>query len=256
MPISGNRIIRKAAAGLRGRRAAVAGALLLLAVVGPGAAGKEHIRYDFNRMTELEKNWGFRGGCFGVPKTKIFIAPAEDTADGTALVLESPRGSGVFMTRLPKEIWKKYPVMRWRWRVIKPVVVKPGAPEPDDQAVVVYFGDGTLLRQRCVGYRWEVLAPVGAEKILKYGAGTMTVKRICVRNNSTPPGKWVVEERDVAADYRRAFGVDPKSYCILSIGANSQYSQSSTRVEIDYIEFLPGRCDMAKKQTLAERKQL
>ncbi len=255
MPIS-EQTIKKIASKLPAASSVAAGLLLLLLTAGPSATGKERIRYDFGRMNELKENWGFRGGRFGVPKTKISIAPAKDSADGTVLVLESPRGSGVFMTRLPKEIWKKYPVMRWRWRVIKPVRVKPGTPEPDDQAAVVYFGDGTLLRQRCVGYRWEVRAPVGAEEILKYGAGTMTVKRICMRNKSTPPGKWVVEERNVAADYRRAFGVNPKSHCILSVGANSQYSQSHTRVEIDYIEFLPGRCDMAKKQTIAERKQL
>ena len=72
---------------------------------------------------------------------------------GKVLVVEAPKATGVLMSA-PKVDLKKRPILRWRWRVIHPVGLKPGAKEPDDQAVVLYFGDGTLLKQRSIGYRW------------------------------------------------------------------------------------------------------
>ena len=105
--------------------------------------------------------------------------------------------------------------------------------------MVLYFGDGTLLKQRSIGYRWERNTELGKCGILSYVGGMMTVKFFCVRNRETAEGEWVVEERDVIQDYIDAFGKEPNEYFILSFGANSQYSGSQTRAEIDFVEFVP-----------------
>lgn len=67
----------------------------------------------------------------------------------------------------------------------------------------------------------------------------MTVSHRTVRNGTTPAGEWVVEERNVVEDYRKAYGKMPDSYFIISVGANSQYSGSNSRAEVDFIEFIP-----------------
>ena len=139
----------------------------------------------------------------------------------------------------PKELdLHKTPIMKWRWRVIRPVVFK-GNTEPDDQAAGIYIADGTTLRQFSVSYRWENLRSPGAEKIIRYSGGAMTVNAVCLRNRQTPPGVWVEEERDVLADFQKAFKRGIKSYYAIGISGNSQYTKSNTRVEIDYIEFHP-----------------
>ncbi len=196
-------------------------------------------RSDFANPKLLEKSWQFEGAKFLVPKTRFFLAEAPESSLGRVMVIEAKKSTGVLMTAPKKVDLKKRPLLRWRWRVVRPVKVQRGKTEPDDQAAVIYFGDGTLLKQRCVGYRWERNTPVGTSGILRYAAGMMTVKFFCIRNRETPENVWVTEERDVVGDYIEAFGSEPDDYFILSVGANTQYSESDTRVEIDFIEFVP-----------------
>ncbi len=196
---------------------------------------------DFTDSRTLEDEWKFDGGRFLVPRTKFSIDSEPTASKGKVMAVVSNKATGVMLSAPAKVDLTKTPVMRWRWRVLKPVVLKPGESDPDDQAAVVYFGDGTLLKQRCVGYRWEVNTPIGHSGLRKYAAGMMTVSHKTVRNHSTPAGQWVVEERNVVEDYNRAYGRMPDSYFIISVGANSQYSGSNTRAEIDFIEFIPER---------------
>ena len=196
---------------------------------------------DFTDSRTLEDEWKFDGRCFLVPRTKFSIDSEPTASKGKIMAVVSNKATGVMLCAPAKVDLNKTPVMRWRWRVVKPVVLKPGESEPDDQVVVVYFGDGTLLKQRCVGYRWEVNTPIDHSGLRKYAAGMMTVSHKTIRNGSTPVGKWVVEERNVVDDYCRAYGRMPNSYFIISVGANSQYSGSDTRAEIDFIEFIPER---------------
>lgn len=193
---------------------------------------------QFDDPAVLERETRLEGTRFLVPKTKFYIADEPTASDGKVLVVEAPKATGVLMSA-PKVDLKKRPILRWRWRVVRSVGLRPDAKEPDDQAVVLYFGDGTLLKQRCVGYRWERNTELGKSGLLSYVGGMMTVKFFCVRNRETPEGEWVVEERDVIQDYIDAFGKEPNEYFILSVGANSQYSGSQTRAEIDFVEFVP-----------------
>ena len=198
-------------------------------------------RNDFSDPENLEKEWKFEGSRFLVPRTKFRIVDEPTATDGKVMAVDADRSTGVMLAAPSPVDLARYPVMRWRWRVVRPVKLAPGAEEVDDQAVVVYFGDGTLIRQKSVGYRWECNTAIGSSALLKYAAGMMTVQAFCVRNRTTPVGEWITEERDVVADYRAAYGRDPNSYFIISVGANSQYSGSTTRAEIDFIEFVPRR---------------
>ncbi|MDD3886433.1 MAG: DUF3047 domain-containing protein [Victivallaceae bacterium] len=196
-------------------------------------------RNDFSAENELREHWKADGSRFMVPRPKFYVEPSREAKyGGRVLVVESFKGSGIMLSAPSPVDLSKTPVMRWRWRLVRPIKIPPGTAEPDDQAVVIYFGDGTLLRQRSVGYRWEVDSQIGSHGLRKYAAGMMTVKHICVENRQSPLNSWIVESRDVVADYKAAFGDHPKPYFIVSVGANSQYTQSDTRAEIDYIEFV------------------
>ena len=192
-------------------------------------------RYDFKDQVRLRKIWVRKGKQFGVPMTRFSIVSSSGAEDKKALAVEADNASGILVTRIPEEVWRKYPVMRWRWRIIRKVIFS--GREPDDQAAVIYFGDGTPLKQKMVAYRWEHNTAPGSCSILNYGMGATTVARICMRNGEAEISRWYEEERNVVEDFQRAFGRAPKGRCGLTIGANSQHSRSNTLVEIDFIEF-------------------
>ena len=195
------------------------------------------LRYDFKNPETLKNSWEFHCAVIMIPRTSFKIEHVASAVDKKALVVEAKAATGVLMTD-PKVDLRKYPVMRWRWRVIRPVNVPSGAKEPDDQVGVVYLGDGTMISQKSVAYRWERNTALGEKKNISYGGGMMKVRAECIRNRNTSVGEWIVEERDVLADFIRAYKRFPGKYFILGVGANSQYSKSDTRLEIDYIEFV------------------
>lgn len=210
---------------------------------------------DFADPQTLKDDWKFDGSRFLVPRTKFSIGSESTASAGKIMVVEANKATGVMLSAPSKVDLTKTPVMRWRWRVVKPVVLKPGEDEPDDQAAVVYFGDGTLLKQRCIGYRWEVNTPLDTAGQVKYAAGMMTVSHKTIRNHTTPVGKWVIEERNVVEDYHKIYGRLPDSYFIISVGGNSQYTGSDTRAEIDFIEFIPERKPAEKPEPAQPQTQ-
>ena len=195
------------------------------------------LRYNFNDPENLKQAWEFHCSLLMVPRTSFKIENVASAEDKKSLVVEANSATGVLMTD-PKVDLLKFPVMRWRWRVVRPINIPRNGKEPDDQAGVVYLGDGTMVRQKSIAYRWECNNSLGTKKDVSYAGGMMKVRVECIRNRSTPVGEWVVEERDVLADFIRAYKRFPGKYFILGIGANSQYSKSDTRLEIDYIEFV------------------
>ena len=199
---------------------------------------KAAVRYDFSDAESIKKAWEFHCGVFMVPRTVYRVEHCDSALNKKVLVVESNAASGVLMTD-PKVNLRKFPIMRWRWRLIRPVVVRAGTKEPDDQAGAIYIGDGTMVSQKSIAYRWECNTPVGTRQSFRYGGGMMHVRAECVRNRETKIGEWVTEERDVLADFIRAYKRFPGEYFILGVGANSQNSKSRTRLEIDYIEFIP-----------------
>lgn len=212
-------------------------ALFVAAVCRGAGEPQVGLRCDFASERDLGDDWRTIGS-FMVPLwTHFHIADVPGAANGRALVVEANNSGGFMIVRFRGVDLGKHPRLHWRWRIVRPMKVAVGRRDPDDQACVIYIADGTQVRQRCVGYRWEFNTPVGATAMLKYGGGIRLVKAFCLRNRETPAGEWVEEERDVVADFKDAFGVAPAHDFVVVIGGNSQHSRSNTRVEIDYIEF-------------------
>ena len=219
--------------------------LLLLIILTAGClrAGEpsgniKPVVFDFNDSKKFAARWLIRRTALHVPKSSYKVADCEGARDGKALVVECRKSSGIALISPPELDLKKTPVMRWRWRIISPVVLK-GAKEPDDQACSIYVCDGNTLRQFTVSYRWEILPDVGSVKLKRYSGGAVTVYGVCMRNQHTPCGEWVEEERDILLDFHKLFKRDVMNRFAIGIAGNSQYTKSNTRVEIDYIEFHP-----------------
>ena len=193
----------------------------LFAAALPAAGGPRSTAaksFDFDDPASLRNSWVREGKQLGVPLTDFFIVNSPSARNGKSLAVSARSSSGLLVTQVPESIWRNFPVLRWRWRVIKKVSFS--GKELDDQAAVVYFGDGTMLKKFMMGYRWEHFCPLGDESQVTY-TGAL-VRRICMRNAEAVPGKWYVEERNVVEDFRRAFGRLPRGSCGLAIGGNSQ----------------------------------
>ncbi|MGE5145394.1 MAG: DUF3047 domain-containing protein [Candidatus Eiseniibacteriota bacterium] len=178
------------------------------------------------------------------------------TADG-AIRVTSDRGTS-FLYRPLSAAERRDPILAWRWKVDAsgPAtdLSKVGA---DDRplAVHVWFRDGAdeglwpRLRRAALGlfgvpvpghvltYVWGGTEPAGTRLANPYLDGTGVL--IVLRPGSTPTGVWYGERVDVAADYRRAFGVSPKEPAFVAISADTDDTASHSAGTVADLRFLP-----------------
>jgi Protein of unknown function (DUF3047) len=194
-------------------------------------------RVDFTVVQAklLAENWQIET-LFGTPKTTFNL---EQQAKKQALVVSAKKSSGALVTTVKSVDLHKTPIMRWRWRVTKlPSKADGRITNKDDQALAIYVGiKGGYFSQKTLAYRWETETPRDASAKTSYILGTMKVKWFCLRNKSDQLGKWYTEQRNIADDFKQIYGVVPDKFA-LSIAANSQHTQSSTRAEIQWVEFV------------------
>ena len=203
-------------------------------------------RENFADDKQFNIDWQPEGMHIFVPHTKFYVADVPSASNGKCLVIEAACSAGARVIAPQNIDWAKTPVLRWRWRLVRPVILKKGQKEPDDQPGAIYIGDGTLASSRSVSYRWEKKYKIGSFRRCKYAAGRINAYIICAANDTVPLNEWRVEEYDVVRDFTTAFGSPPNQRFMLCIGGNSQYSRSNTRLEIDFIEFIPRRRERAK----------
>lgn len=182
-----------------------------------------------------------------VLKEKLGTAAATFTVtenDGkTVLSMTADKASGTLLRQIQNVDLKKFPVLRWRWRVLAFPKGGDGRDSAkDDQAIGVYVGTGKWF-QDSVAYRWETVTPVGAEGEVKYGGGMVKVKWYCLRNENNGVGTWFEESRNVAADFKKAYGYVPDSFAV-SVVCNSQYTGTMAKAELEWMKFtLPEKND-------------
>lgn len=199
-------------------------------------------RIDFSRTRQVDgrdfpDGWELKGTKWGVPATKFYVR--KDVDSGNVLVVDAEKSTGAILFDVYRHVdLKKTPVMRWRWRALNlPSGADGRVSDKDDQVMSIYIGAGMMVRQS-VAYRWETETPLGTHGKASYGGGMVKVSWFCLGNKSTPMDSWVVEERNIAEDFKAVYGDVPEKF-VISIGGNSQYTASRGLGEIDYIEFLP-----------------
>jgi hypothetical protein len=151
--------------------------------------------------------------------------------------------------RLEKKInvdYRKYPIVSWRWKVIKlPHGGDARNKKTDDQAAQIYFSFSNhrgWLRNRfttdCLGYIWENLTPAITTQVCK------TWKRIryfVLRNGKEKQkiGQWVTEKRNLAEDFKKIFGKEiPKYQFGIALMIDSDDTKSNAESYFDDIVFL------------------
>ena len=209
------------------------------------------VRVDFSSekaydtFSKYPADWDYKG-TWRVPDAKIFVIKDPETGVNI-LKLESDKESGTihYYKLVGKLDLKKTPIMRWKWKVVKlPTGGDARDNEKDDQAIGLYVGYGRVF-QKSVSYRWETDTPVGAEGKVTY-TRVVSVHWHCIRNKDSAMGKWFVDERNLAEDFKKDFGEVPTDTITL-ISINSQYTSSKAEAYLEYIEFLPENMAKASK---------
>lgn len=198
---------------------------------------KPCIRIDFANRTNDGKSvtgWVYRGKL-GTPGASYKVV----TLDGVkVLKLESKQGTGTLLFDISKIDLKKYPIMRWKWRVdCIPNGADGRESSKDDQPIGIYVGYGGLLSQTSVAFRWEGNTPKDATGSAKYGMGAVSVNWKCIRNKSDKLETWYVDECNVYKALSATGKITGRT--VLTLSTNSQYTKSSSLSYLEYVEFLP-----------------
>jgi hypothetical protein len=97
---------------------------------------------------------------------------------------------------------RRTPLLAWRWKVMN-LLSKSDmtTKEGDDFPARLYLSFDNHRRSLC--YVWDARQPVGT---IAANAYSDRVQMVVAASGAAQLGRWVMLERDWAADYRRAFG--------------------------------------------------
>ena len=198
-----------------------------------GTAFPERITFD-----TMPPDWNIKGKPF--TKNAVFEIrndPADPGHRWLSVTADKASASLLSDGALDVDL-KKTPIIRWRWRA---TVLPPGAdgrdPKKDDQAIGLYVSSGNVFKQQSIAYRWETEPPAGSEGTVQY-ANLFSIKWVALRDKSHSDGQtFFIEERNVAEDFKKAFGAIPERIGI-GISCNSQYTDSKAEAQLDWIEFV------------------
>lgn len=167
---------------------------------GAGAEGKGWLIDDFENGLRPEwKDKEFKGRTdYRVVREATGNAlQAESHGEASALILEQ----AIDLTQ--------FPVLSWRWKVEK-TLAKGDArtKDGDDYAARVYviFPHWFFPKTRAINYIWANKLPLGA---VVPNSFTSRAIMIAVQSGDEHAGKWMIESRNVLADYRAIFGEEP-----------------------------------------------
>jgi len=161
--------------------------------------------------------------------------------DGVHAVEALASGSMALLARPVEVDLHTTPVLCWRWRIDAPVAAadmrhKSGddyaarvylsfelAPEQLDLATRAKLALGRLRYGKevpgaAVNYVWDNRNPVDT---VRDNAYTDRARMFVLRSGSAQAGRWITERRDVAADFRRAFGYPPARLQGLAIATDT-----------------------------------
>jgi outer membrane protein OmpA-like peptidoglycan-associated protein len=150
---------------------------------------------------------------------------------------------------------KKFPILRWRWKVKKlPRGGDVRKSSTDDQALQVYVafketGFPSILNTPVIGYIWDNEAPKGWTGRSQQIGGNK-LRYIVLRNKTDKIGQWYAEQRNIYQDYKRLFrdikGGEPQGLTTgLQIYINSQRTKSPAEGLVGEIYFSDEPSDIA-----------
>lgn len=185
--------------------------------------------FPFSEETAL-KEWEekiFRGKVVYRIEKGQSLDYVRATSNGTASAL---------YYRIKLDAKRKSPVVSWRWNVDKfPEKKGPESLETeneDDFAARVYviFPALFFTNSKVLEYVWAEKLPEGLIGTSPY---SKNIKLIVARSGPNPDRKWFVEDRDIKADYVKAFGTEPE-YDIGAVAFMTNAEHTGTSADAMY----------------------
>lgn len=164
--------------------------------------------YDLPRFFPFNKENALSEWQEKIFKNKVLYR-VEPKREGGYLLAKSDKAcSGIFykIKFNPKE----YPLVSWKWKVLtfpkkdKNKDVRGGWLERDDYAARVYiiFPAFIFTNTRAIEYIWDETLPEGTILTSPYWHN---IKLMVIESGRKNIGQWVLAERNIYEDYRRAF---------------------------------------------------
>lgn len=152
---------------------------------------------------------------------------------GPVIRLKSHRSSFSLERAVDVDV-NQYPFLTWRWKVNE--LPKNGdfrRAAADDQAaqVLVLFSD-----RRVLTYLWDSTAPKG----LMQSASSIPLLHIFAvvcRSGASELNQWLAESRNLAEDYRKAYGRPPQRVKGVRLQINSQHTATAADSEFGEVAF-------------------
>jgi len=113
------------------------------------------------------------------------------------------------------------PILAWRWKVTQlPSGGDFRSSATDDQAAQVLVG---FTGRRVLTYIWDTTAPRGVMQTVR-SLPLLHVFAIVCESGTASANQWVSENRNVAADFQRAYGYPAPHIDGVRIQINSQHT--------------------------------
>lgn len=131
------------------------------------------------------------------------------TVDGVSAIRAVGRQSASGLYRTVDLRLAGHPLLRWRWRVDRlqaSADLRVGDAEDFAAAIFLIFGEPGAPDSRSLAYVWTS-DRLSVETIVPSPHYPDQVRSIVVESGTENLGEWVEAERDIQADFARAFGV-------------------------------------------------
>lgn len=163
-------------------------------------------------------------------------------ADGTSQVLQADSaGTASGLMHRKEFLIADYPVISWRWKV-DGVIEKGDAlhKQGDDYAARVYiiFPHWFYPNTKSLNYIWANTLQKGSVVPNPY---TDSAMMIAVESGPENAGSWQTVRRNIADDYRRAFGKEPPKKGVVAIMTDTDNTGGRARAWYDDIRIEPAR---------------
>lgn len=154
---------------------------------------------------------------------------------------------------------RRTPLLRWRWKISAPVLAADMTKKSgDDYAARIYvmfdypveklsFATRMKLKMAAsvygqnmatatLNYIWDNQHAIGTVQANAY---TDRVRMIVVQSGAGKAGQWQTETRDLAADFRLAFGEDAPDVVALALASDTDNTGETVTAWYGDLKFLP-----------------
>lgn len=253
--INASHLIRSGVAGMPCWRTIAVAALLALGSAIAGAAAP-----DVPAFSKMAPGAAVSGWQVLKPSPKANDTRYSLVTSGGMTVLQAQADSAMSgLTHAVRVDLRQYPLLRWRWKIRAPVssadmMTKAG----DDYAARIYvmfdypaeklsFGTraklklaesiyGQKIPTAALNYVWDNRQPVGTIAPNTY---TDRARMMVLQSGGARQGEWVTETRNLAADFKAAFGEDAPDVVAVALATDTDNTGESALAWYGDIVFLP-----------------